>query len=111
MRVLRNVVDARRVRARVRNIPKYTHLPIAAGLLQRLAAHPNIVGGKDSSGDAKNLAAYRDAAPHWSVFVGSRALLYAALELGCEGGILAVACFAAAVCAAGLAAFRARDRG
>src|SRR5207245_5055877 len=94
----------------VYNIPKYTHLPIVPGLLQRLAAHPTIVGVKDSSGDAKNLAAYRDAAPDWSVFVGSGALLYAALELGCEGGILAVACFAAALCAEVLAAFRAGDR-
>src|SRR2546426_8055747 len=64
-----------------------------------LAAHANIVGVKDSSGDAKNLAAYRDAAPQWSVFVGSGSLLYAALELGCDGGILAVACFAAALSA------------
>ena len=106
----RAVADASPVPVLVYNIPKYTHLPIAAGLLQRLAAHPNIVGVKDSSGDAKNLAAYRDAAPDWSVFVGSGALLYAALELGCEGGILAVACFAAALCAEVLAAFRAGDR-
>jgi len=96
--------------ASLSDIPEYTHLPIVPGLLQRLAGHPNIVGVKDSSGDAKNLAAYRDAAPNWSVFVGSGTLLYAALELGCEGGILAVACFAAALCAEILAAFRAGDR-
>jgi 4-hydroxy-2-oxoglutarate aldolase len=94
----------------VYNIPKYTHLSIAAGLLQQLVGHPNIVGVKDSSGDAKNLAAYRDAAPDWSVFVGSGSLLYQALELGCDGGILAVACFAAELCARILAAFRAGDR-
>jgi 4-hydroxy-2-oxoglutarate aldolase len=94
----------------VYNIPKYTHVVIAAGLLQQLAAHPNIVGVKDSSGDAKNLAAYRDAAPEWSVFVGSGSLLYAALELGCDGGILAVACFAAALAAQVFSAFRAGDR-
>jgi 4-hydroxy-2-oxoglutarate aldolase len=94
----------------VYNIPKYTHLPVAAGLLQQLATHPNIVGVKDSSGDAKTLAAYRDAASDWSVFVGSGSLLYAALELGCDGGILGVACFAPAACAALLAAFRAGDR-
>jgi len=106
----RAVGDACPVPVLVYNIPKYTHLPIVPGLLQRLAGHPNIVGVKDSSGDAKNLAAYRDAAPNWSVFVGSGTLLYAALELGCEGGILAVACFAAALCAEILAAFRAGDR-
>src|SRR5207248_9028798 len=65
---------------------------------------------KDSSGDPKNLGAYRDAVPRWSVLVGSGSLLYAALELGCDGGVLAVACFAARVCAGILTAFRAGDR-
>ena len=106
----RAVADASSVPVLVYNIPKYTHLPVAAGLLQQLATHPNIVGVKDSSGDAKTLAAYRDAAADWSVFVGSGSLLYAALELGCDGGILGVACFAPAACAALLAAFRAGDR-
>ena len=106
----RAVADESPVPVLVYNIPKYTHLPIAAGLLHQLAAHPNIVGVKDSSGDAKTVAAYRDAAPAWSVFVGSGSLLYAALELGCDGGILAVACFAAPLCVDLLAAFRAGDR-
>ncbi len=106
----RAVADACPVPVLVYNIPKYTHLPIAAGLLERLAAHPNLVGVKDSSGDAKQLAAYRDAVPRWAVFAGSGSLFYAALEMGCDGGILAVACFAAAACAAVLAAFRAGER-
>jgi len=106
----RAIADASPVPLLVYNIPKYTHLAIAAGLLQQLVAHSNIVGVKDSSGDAKNLAAYRDAAPHWSVFVGSGSLLYQALELKCDGGILAVACFAAALAVQIYAAFRAGDR-
>jgi len=106
----RAVADASPLPVLVYNIPKYTHLPIAAGLLQQLVSHRNIVGVKDSSGDAKNLAAYRDAAPEWSVFVGSGSLLYQALELKCDGGILAVACFAAALAAEIYAAFRAGDR-
>jgi 4-hydroxy-2-oxoglutarate aldolase len=106
----RAVADASPVPLLVYNIPKYTHVSIAPGLLERLADHTNIVGVKDSSGDAKNLAAYRDAAPRWSVLVGSASLLYQALELGCEGGILAAACFAAELCARVLTAFRAGDR-
>ena len=106
----RAIADASPVPLLVYNIPKYTHLAVAAGLLQQLVAHSNIVGVKDSSGDAKNLAAYRDAAPHWSVFVGSGSLLYQALELKCDGGILAVACFAAALAVQIYAAFRAGDR-
>jgi 4-hydroxy-2-oxoglutarate aldolase len=106
----RAIADASPVPLLVYNIPKYTHLAVAAGLLQQLVAHSNIVGVKDSSGDAKNLAAYRDAAPYWSVFVGSGSLLYQALELKCDGGILAVACFAAALAVQIYAAFRAGDR-
>src|SRR5207244_13566780 len=106
----RAIAEASPVPVLVYNIPKYTHLPVAAALLQQLASHPNIVGVKDSSGDVKNLAAYRDAVPRWSVLVGSGSLLYAGLELGCDGGILAVACFAARLCAGMLAAFRAGDR-
>jgi 4-hydroxy-2-oxoglutarate aldolase len=106
----RAVADASPVPVLVYNIPKYTHLAIAPGLLQQLVLHSNIVGVKDSSGDAKNLAAYRDAAPNWSEFVGSGSLLYQALELKCDGGILAVACFAAALAAQVYAAFQAGDR-
>jgi 4-hydroxy-2-oxoglutarate aldolase len=48
--------------------------------------------------------------PKWTVFVGSASLLYSALELGCEGGVVAVACFAPRLCADLLAAFRGGDR-
>jgi 4-hydroxy-2-oxoglutarate aldolase len=106
----RAVAEASPIPVLVYNIPKYTHVPIAAAQLQQLASHPNIAGVKDSSGDVKNLAAYRAAVPRWSVLVGSGSLLYAALELGCDGGILAVACFAAGVSAEIFAAFRAGDR-
>jgi len=94
----------------VYNIPKYTHVAIAPTVLQQLAAHRNIVGAKDSSGDLTNLAAYRAAVPQWSLFVGSGSLLFAALELGCDGGILALACYAARRCAEVYAAFRGGDR-
>lgn len=106
----RGVADASPVPVLVYNIPKYTRLPVAPGLLEQLAANTNIVGVKDSSGDVKNLAAYRDTVPRWSVLVGSGSLLYAGLELGCQGGVLAVACFAAALVVETFGAFRAGDR-
>lgn len=95
----RAVADAAPVPVLVYNIPKYTQLPIAPGLLTELAAHGNIVGAKDSSGNPENLAAYREAVPQWSLLVGSGSLLLRALELRCQGGIMAVACFAAPLCA------------
>jgi 4-hydroxy-2-oxoglutarate aldolase len=106
----RAVADASPVPVFVYNIPKYTHVALPAELLVELAGHAGVVGVKDSSGDLKNLAAYRAAAPGWTVFVGSASLLHAALELGCDGGIVAVACFAPRLCADLLAAFQAGDR-
>ena len=106
----RTVADASPVPVLVYNIPKYTHVSLPADLLQELSTHTRVVGVKDSSGDLKNLAAYREAAPQWAVFVGSASLLLPALELECDGGIMAVACFAPRLCADVLAAFHAGDR-
>jgi len=106
----RAVADASPVPVLVYNIPKYTHVSLPPELLQELSTHARIVGAKDSSGDLKNLAAYREAAPQWAVFVGSGSLLLPALELECNGGIVAVACFAARLCADLIAAYRAVDR-
>lgn len=107
----RAVADASPVPVLIYNIPKYTHLPLDPGLIRQLTGHDRIVGAKDSSGDMKNLAAYREAAPRWVMLAGSASLLYQALELGCDGGVVATACFAAERCAALVAAFRAGDRG
>lgn len=90
----RAVADESPIPILLYNIPKYTNLPLTAFVLASLADHPNVLGAKDSSGDLKNFAAYRDVVPEWRLFIGSGALLYAALELGAVGGILAVANFA-----------------
>ena len=94
----RAVADASPVPVLVYNIPKYTHLSLPPTLLEQLADHSRIVGVKDSSGDAKNVAAYREAVPDWTVLVGGASLLFTAFELGCQGGIVGVACFAPALC-------------
>ena len=85
-------------------------MAIAPELIAELTSHPNIAGVKDSSGDAQNLAAYRRAAPRWVVLAGSASLLLQALELGCDGGVVGVACFAPQRCLDVVAAFRAGDR-
>ena len=106
----RALADASPVPVLVYNIPKYTHLPLPPDLIHQLTDHENIVGVKDSSGDLANLVAYRAAAPRWSVLVGSGRLLVAALEGGCEGGVLGIACFAAGRSVALYRAFEAGDR-
>lgn len=93
----RRVADASPLPVLLYNIPKYTHLTLPDTLFGALAEHENIAGAKDSSGDLKLFAAYRDAAPNWAMFVGSGSSYYAALELGAVGGVLAVACYAAPI--------------
>jgi 4-hydroxy-2-oxoglutarate aldolase len=92
------VADASPVPVLIYNIPKYTHLALAPSLLQQLASHERIIGVKDSSGDPKSVAAYREAVPEWAVVVGGASLLLTALELGCQGGIIGVACYAPGLC-------------
>lgn len=92
------VADASPVPVLIYNIPKYTHLALPAALMEQLAGHERIIGVKDSSGDPKSVAAYRSAVPKWAVLVGGASLLFTALELGCQGGIIGVACYAPALC-------------
>ena len=106
----RGVADGSPIPVLVYNMPKFTHVTIPPAVLEQLKDHPNIIGSKDSSGDTANLAAYRKAVPQWSLLSGSASLLFSALDLGCSGGVVAVACFAPAPCVALVAAFRAGDK-
>jgi 4-hydroxy-2-oxoglutarate aldolase len=85
------VADGSPVPVIVYQIPKYTHVTLEAGLVAELSRHPNIAGIKDSSGDLKRFAEFTEACERGCrLFVGNGALLYAALELGAAGGILAL---------------------
>jgi 4-hydroxy-2-oxoglutarate aldolase len=106
----RRIADASPVPVLLYNIPKYTHLAISDRLLAALADHENVAGAKDSSGDLKNFAAYTQAAPRWAHFMGSGVHLYAALELGAVGGILASANPATALACSVWEAWTAGDR-
>jgi 4-hydroxy-2-oxoglutarate aldolase len=104
------VADASPVPVIVYNMPKYTHVMLHESVLRALADHEQVIGFKDSSGDLKVLANYRAAAPRLRALLGSGSQFYSALELGADGGVLAVACFAADRCLALYRAFRADDR-
>ncbi|PYP16131.1 MAG: dihydrodipicolinate synthase family protein [Gemmatimonadetes bacterium] len=104
------VADASPVPVLIYNIPKYTRLSLDPAMLQQLADHEQIVGVKDSSGDLSNLAAYREAVPRWTVLAGSASLLFAGLELGCQGGVVGVACYAPSLCVQLLREFEHGDR-
>lgn len=106
----RAVADASSIAVIIYNIPKYTHIALEPALLQQLAGHERIIGVKDSSGDLKSLAAYRAAVPQWSVLAGSASLLYAGLELGCQGGVIGVSCYAPKLCVQLMSEFSKGDR-
>ncbi len=106
----RRVADASPIPVLLYNIPKYTHVTLPDTLLAGLSEHPNIIGAKDSSGDLRLFAAYRDAAPKWALLVGSGSRYYAALELGASGGVLAAACYAAPIAVRVGQAFAEGDR-
>lgn len=79
------------------HVPKFVPVDLVPDLVGRLVEHENIIGVKDSSGDLKNLGALTEVCSNRaSVLVGSGAHLYAGLELGATGGILAVALLAPA---------------
>ena len=79
-------------------IPKYMHFALPAEVVAALAAHENIVGMKDSSGDATLLRGYlASQGDSFKVLTGSGVLLSEALSLGAHGSILAVALFAPAL--------------
>ena len=82
-------------------------LDLPTGLIEELSRHPNITGIKDSRGKLElvgELVAH--SADDFQVLVGSGALLYAALETGASGGIVAVGLLAAAEAAGIAVAFR-----
>jgi 4-hydroxy-2-oxoglutarate aldolase len=102
------VADESPVPVVVYHIPKYTHVVIEAGLMAELSRHPNIAGIKDSSGDLKRFADYTTACEKGCrLIMGNGAQIYAALELGAAGGILALGLLAPEPYAKLIAHFRA----
>lgn len=72
--------------------PRYSGIELQAGLVGELSRHPNVIGIKDSSGDLKTLGAFVDACDRsCTVLVGNGSVLFGALEVGAQGGILALA--------------------
>jgi 4-hydroxy-2-oxoglutarate aldolase len=90
------VADESRIPVLLYNIPKYMHFRLEPDLVAELAAHENIVGMKDSSGDMACLERYLESqSDGFTVITGHGGTFHQALRLGVRGGILAVAIFAA----------------
>lgn len=92
------------------NMPAFTSLNLSAELVVELAAHSNIVGIKDSSGDVQQLQEICRLAPDdFAVLTGAGSLLLASLVLGARGAILAVANVAHDLCVDIVEAFQHGD--
>jgi dihydrodipicolinate synthase/N-acetylneuraminate lyase len=73
------------------------HFSVPPEVVADLATHENIVGMKDSSGDAALFARYLESqSEYFRVLTGSGVLFSEALIMGAFGGILAVSLFAPA---------------
>jgi 4-hydroxy-2-oxoglutarate aldolase len=91
------VADESPVPVLLYNIPKYMHFSLPATLVAELALHGNVIGIKDSSGNRELFASYMNAqSPSFAVLTGNAPMFHHALTTGADGGILAVALFAAA---------------
>ena len=104
------IADASPVPVMIYTIPKYMHFAVPPELVRDLATHANIVGMKDSAGDAGLFARYLESkSDSFRVLTGSAGLLEEALRMGADGAILAAALFAPRLALDVLAAVRDGD--
>jgi 4-hydroxy-2-oxoglutarate aldolase len=108
------VADASPAPVILYNIPQNTGVALAPETVARLAAHENIAGIKDSSGDVANhvemIRLVGERAEEFAVLTGHAGVFYASLCAGAVGGILAAGCVLPRLCVEIYEAVRARDR-
>lgn len=88
----RAIADASPVPVVLYNMPAATGVTLAPPIVQELAAHPNIAGIKESSGDVAVVGDLVARLPaRFPVVVGAAPTLYASLMMGAAGAVVAVA--------------------
>jgi 4-hydroxy-2-oxoglutarate aldolase len=93
------VADASPVPVLLYNVTMYTGVNLAPDAVARLGIHPNVVGMKESGSDLAQIAEYIARTPDtFTVLAGSAATVFAALCVGCDGAILALAQVAPDAC-------------
>jgi 4-hydroxy-tetrahydrodipicolinate synthase len=95
------VADASELPVVMYNFPQMTKITIAADTVAKLAAHPNIIGIKDSAGDFVSMQRYVEATAgaEFAVISGSPAIGLSAYQLGVKAGIFAGCSLAPKLCA------------
>jgi len=98
------VADASPLPVLLYNVPKFTHVDMAAATIARAARHPNVAGVKDSSGnitklaDTVRLTGAAEKRADFQVLAGSAGFLFPALCVGAVGGVVALANIAPQQC-------------
>lgn len=102
------VADASPVPVLLYNFPGSTGVNLSPDTVARLAAHPNIIGMKETSTDGAQFADLAAAVPDsFTVLCGAAPGVFAALCAGAKGAIIAVASLMPAACLELLAHVRA----
>ena len=92
IRHYRAVADGSPIPVLLYSVPQFTGITLETPEILTLAAHPNIAGIKDSSGNIQRLAEIVAGAPSpFQVLTGGAAVIYPALAVGGVGAILALA--------------------
>ena len=92
IRHYQEVAEASPVPVLLYNVTMFTGVNLLPDAVEALAAHPNIVGMKESGGDIAQIAEYVGRTPDaFTILAGSATTLFHALCAGCDGAILAVA--------------------
>lgn len=85
-----NLADSVELPLFLYDMPSHTKITIKVETAVKLSAHPNIIGIKDSSGNAENFRALCEAfknQPEFKIFVGPEEILAETLEMGGHGGV------------------------
>jgi 4-hydroxy-2-oxoglutarate aldolase len=99
IRYYSDVADASPVPVLLYNVTMYTGVNLLPDAVETLAAHPNIVGMKESGGDIAQIAEYVARTPaDFTLLAGSATTLFHALCAGCDGAILALAALLPEAC-------------
>lgn len=95
------VADASALPVVLYNFPQMTKTAIAPDTIEKLAAHPNIIGVKDSSGDFVTMQRFLalTAGQDFAVMAGNPALGLSGYLLGVKGGIFAGCSLVPKLCA------------
>jgi len=74
------------------NMPRLTHVDMAADTIARIGRHPNVIGLKESGGNVGKIAEIAgNLGDGFQILAGSASFFYPALTVGAVGGVMALA--------------------